>query len=289
MRFALFALAAFAAACSTPPASAPDASPVVAAERAFAAEAGRSGWVEAFLTHSTDQAIVIGARPRNAHEAMQRIPPANRGDTSLTWGPTFAGISRGGDIGFTTGPFSGGGTVFGQYFTVWRKQPDGAWKWIYDGGTNQRTPVTVDANAEVVQIEVGARGAGSAAAAIDAVRLREETLAQAAASNAGTAFSRVMAEHGRMNRDDQPSAVGPRAAAQLVGQGAIGYSPPQIVEAGTAGDLVFTLGEARWEGGSGYYCRIWVLQRDGWKIAFDQILQRPLDQAPAQEVVPPAP
>ncbi len=286
--FAFTALA-LAAACTGGQPSAPDAAPVIAAERAFAAEAGRTGWVEAFIAHSSDEAIVIGARPENAHQSLAAIDPANLRDTSLVWGPVFAGMSRGGDIGFTTGPYAGGGTAFGQYFTVWRKQPDGSWKWIYDGGTNQRAAQTVDANAEVAQIEVGARGAGSAAAAVAAVRLREESLAQAAASNAGQAFSRLMAEHGRMNRDDQPSAIGPEAAAALAGTGPVGYSPPQTIEAGAAGDLVFTLGQARWQGGSGYYCRIWVLQRDGWRIAFDQILQRPLDAPAAPEDDPPAP
>ena len=260
---------------------------MIAAERAFAAEAGRIGWVEAFLAYSTDDAIVIGAVPTNAHQSLSGIDPANRGDTSLTWGPEFAGISRGGDIGFTTGPYNGGDTAFGQYFTVWRLQEDGSWKWIYDGGANQSAPTTVNPDGDVLQLPLGARGAGSAAAAIEAVRRREADFAEAALGGAGAAFADTMAPQGRMNRDDQPSATGPEGAEQLAGAGGVRYAPPSVVEAGAAGDLVFTLGEARWEGGSGFYQRIWVLTSAGWKIGYDQIIERPLDQ-PA-EAEPPAP
>jgi ketosteroid isomerase-like protein len=264
--------------CSQASETPPDAAPVIAAERAFAAEARQIGWVEAFERHSTAEAIVLGARPRNAHEAMAGIDPANRGDTSLSWAPEFAGVSRGGDIGFTTGPFNGGDAAFGQYFTVWRRQADGSWKWIYDGGTNQTTPNRPDPAFAVEELPVGARGAGSAAAALEAVHRREEALAAAAAESAGEAYAELFAATGRMNRDEQPTAVGPEAAEGLAGAGPVRFSPPQMAEAGAAGDLVFTLGEARWEGGSGYYQRIWVLQRDGWRIGYDQILLRSLEE-----------
>ncbi len=272
---ALLALAAFSAACSQAD-IAPDAGPVIAAERAFAAEAAQIGWVEAFEAHSTSDAILLGARPENAHASLAGIDPANRGDTSLAWAPDFAGISRGGDIGFTTGPYNGGGAAFGQYFTVWRLQADGSWKWIYDGGTNQRTPTHVNPEGEVRHLAVARRGPGSAATAVEAVRTREERFAEQAAGNAGTAFEAWLALGGRVNRDDQPSAETAEAVAQLVGAGAVRYSAPEIIEAGSAGDFVFTLGEARWEGGAGYYCRIWVLTDAGWKIGYDQIIQREL-------------
>jgi len=247
---ALTLFAALAVAACSNRDTAPDAGPVIAAERAFAAEAGEIGWVEAFAAHSTDEAVLLAAGPENAHVSLAGIDPANRGDTSLAWAPEFAGISRGGDIGFTTGPFNGDDTAFGQYFTVWRLQNDGTWKWIYDGGTNQRTPTQVNPRAQVRQLALG-RGAGSAEAAIAAVREREAAFAEQAANGAG-----------------------PDAAAQIVGAGGVRYEPPLIAEAGVAGDMVFTLGEARWEGGFGYYCRIWVLTSDGWKIGFDQIVVR---------------
>jgi ketosteroid isomerase-like protein len=283
MRYLILSLLAFAAACSSETRTQPDIAPVVAAERAFAAEAGRRGWVEAFEAHSTSDAIVLQAGPVNAHQSLAGIDPANRGDTSLTWGPEFAGISMGGDFGFTTGPYNGGDAAFGQYFTVWRRQADGSWKWIYDGGTNQTTPTRVDANADVEALTIGARGAGSAEAAIESVRAREAGLAEAAAENAGEAYEAVFAADGRMNRDNQPTARTREAVSALAGSGAVQFSPPQVIEASANGDMVFTLGQARWEGGAGYYCRIWVLQAEGWRIGYDQILLRTLAELEAPE------
>lgn len=285
MRLLVTILAAALAACTQPAGTAPDASPVIAAERAFAGAASQGGWVEAFEAYSADDALIIAAQPISAHQSLAGIDPANRGDTSLTWAPEFAGISRGGDIGFTTGPYNGGGAAFGQYFTVWRRQADGSWKWIYDGGTNQTAPTTVNMEADVTVVPV-ARGAGSAAAAVDAVRAREGALAERAAANAGEAFGAVFAGAGRMNRDNQPTALGADAAVLLAGAGGVRYAAPRVIEAGAAGDLVFTLGEARWDGGSGYYCRIWVLQADGWKIAYDQIIERTLEERDAPEYPP---
>ena len=50
---------------------------------------------------------------------------------SLSWTPTKAEVSAGGDIAHTAGTYEstmGGVTEKGKYFTAWRKQADGSWK-----------------------------------------------------------------------------------------------------------------------------------------------------------------
>jgi len=49
-------------------------------------------------------------------------------------------MSKAGDFGFTAGPFNGDGTAFGYYLTVWRKQEDGAWRWLFEGGIDVTEP-----------------------------------------------------------------------------------------------------------------------------------------------------
>ncbi len=63
----------------------------------------------------------------------------------LTWTPTDASMGPSGDIGYTWGHFEGhskdanGNPVVtsGRYLTIWRKQPDGAWKVVLDAGANE--------------------------------------------------------------------------------------------------------------------------------------------------------
>lgn len=50
---------------------------------------------------------------------------------SVTWIPTKADVGATGDLGYTAGTYEmnmGGATEKGKYVTVWKKQPDGAWK-----------------------------------------------------------------------------------------------------------------------------------------------------------------
>jgi ketosteroid isomerase-like protein len=63
----------------------------------------------------------------------------------LTWTPTEAVLGPSGDIGYTWGHYEGhskdanGNPVAtsGRYITIWRKQPNGAWKVVLDAGANE--------------------------------------------------------------------------------------------------------------------------------------------------------
>ena len=59
---------------------------------------------------------------------------------SVSWSPNFAGVSQGGDLGYSIGTLeftvddAEGNPVTrnGKYTTVWRKQEDGQWKIVSD-------------------------------------------------------------------------------------------------------------------------------------------------------------
>lgn len=137
-------LALLAAACSALPTS--DASPLLEADRAFArdTQARRlDGWLAAFDEHGSQ--VDDAFRPVTGHEAIRAhmgpffADPANE----LVWTPDDARISEGGRMGTTTGRWElarrgpdGARTVLatGRYFDVWRRQPDGSWKLLYDVG-----------------------------------------------------------------------------------------------------------------------------------------------------------
>lgn len=272
---ALVLSAAFLAACATTEAPAPSADPVIAAERAFAADAGEHGWIPAFRTFAAPDGVVIqGGEIVNARERFSALP--DDGSRTLAWWPAFAAIARSGDLGFTTGPYIAGGTdeIRGHYFTVWRRQRDGAWLWIFDGGVGVTDANPVARDAVVPVLPVATTGAGSAGAAAAQVRALETANATSAAMVA------LLADDARVNRPRAPSAIGREAAAAMTGLDAA--FTPLRAEASGAGDLVFTLGEARWtrEGrlGHGHYARIWQHRPEGWRLVFDEILPAPPPQ-----------
>ena len=271
MRPVLFSLCVLAAACATAPTT-PAAAPVIAAERAFAARAAEVGWVRAFRDFVAPDGIILRAAPVGAPEAFAAIP--DTGDKSLEWWPAYAGISRSGDLGFTTGPaLTGDGPdVRVHYFTLWRRQPDGSWKWVFDGGVGVVDPAPIARAAlDIPTLPVANGGAGSAAAAIAQVTALERTHATAVSIQA------LLADTVRINRAGLPPGIGADSAATLFTSPAVDvtYAPVRS-EASSAGDLVMTINDARWmaDGGErrGHAVRLWQWQAGQWRIVFDELI-----------------
>ncbi|MFZ2030004.1 MAG: hypothetical protein WAU68_06840 [Vitreimonas sp.] len=269
---ALLLAAAMLSACATTQHTSETAAPVIGAERAFAARAHEIGWIPAFCEFSAPDSQLVGrAGLTPAHPRMCALP--DDGDRNLYWAPSFAGIASSGDLGFTTGPAStdAARTPTIQYFTVWRRQPDGSWKWIYDGGPGQvERPgpyLSEGAEAPTLPPVVGVGSAGVAMAQVNNI--------EASASTA-SALRHYLAPGAHVYRTARARAYGgAESEANLI------YPAPDVsyvhrrTEASSGGDLVFTLGEARWwqngEARQGFYARIWQYNVSGWRIVYDQI------------------
>lgn len=260
-----------AAGCASPPVEhAITATPVIAAERAFAARGAQVGWVAAFREYTAPDGMV--GNFDNAPETLAATP--DDGARNLFWWPAYAGIARSGDLGFTTGPFSvdEARTPAGQYFTVWRRQPDGTWKWIWDGGPGRRSdPLDngIDA-APLPSLPIAERGIGSAAAAVEQVRALE------AGATSGHLVS-YLAPDAHVYRPGVPTGA---AANESFGSPNADVAYRTIrAEASEAGDLAFTLGEASWADGGetrrGQYARVWQYRQDGLRIVYDQLVVAP--------------
>ncbi len=111
------------------------AAPVEQAERAFAAMAQTEGQWTAFRAFAAPDAIMLldGPKPAAPFLDHRADPPQ-----SVMWWPARTITSCDGKLAFSTGPWRGrGGTQTGRYMTVWRKDADG-WRWLYDGGSEDR-------------------------------------------------------------------------------------------------------------------------------------------------------
>lgn len=246
---------------------------VADAERAFATEATTRGWVEAYETWADNDAVVIQANIANARDFARNVHPDVRGDTSLNWSPEFAGISSGGDFGFTAGPFNGDDSAFGHYLTVWRKIPSGEWRWLYEGGVDVSQPLSLSPLANVTAATAPEAAEGPDAAA--GVAAAESALAAAAATDAPAALIARLAPSARVQRESQPAATSAAAIETLLKAGPplVSYTNLRTTTA-PAGDMAFTVGEVKWPEGQGFYQRIWVRTQDDWRIVMDQFVWR---------------
>ena len=104
----------------------------VDAERAFIADAHRIGQWTAFRKWSTDDAVMFDPKPVNAHSLLKDMkdPPS-----AVFWWPGRSYVSCDGKSAVNTGTWvRGWGKSTGYFTTVWQRQGDGAWKWVYDAG-----------------------------------------------------------------------------------------------------------------------------------------------------------
>jgi ketosteroid isomerase-like protein len=257
--------------------AAADPAPVIAAERAFAARAGVAGIAPSFLEYMSDQAIVFAPDPLLAKALYSDQPAAKLpkdGGTRLNWWPNFVGVARSGDLAFTTGPATvNGGKPGIFYVTVWSRQPDGGWKWVFDGGVNADGASAPGPDAAPLTLPAGDARPLAPSVAMDQVRDAEIALAAKARTDARAAYKAVLARDARV----QGSPAAPATTADAVDRElatrprAIAFGPLGG-SASKAGDLAWTYGDARWDKGRGHYVRIWQRRAGKWALVFDQIV-----------------
>jgi ketosteroid isomerase-like protein len=117
---------------------------IIETELAFAQMAQKEGISKAFLTYAAEDAVLM--RNNSLIIGMESIrenfnnQKAELGSVSLTWKPDFVDVSSSGDLGYTYGKY--GCTIIesagienidtGIFHTVWKRQPDGKWKFVWD-------------------------------------------------------------------------------------------------------------------------------------------------------------
>ena len=280
-------LTAFAAAlviASPAIAQTPDVAPVVAAERAFAADFPAMGLAGSFQKWGRPDAIRINAGQAQEIAAVFEGAPRTRqpGEPLIEWWPTFAGVAKSGEMGFTTGPAARDQEPYGHYFTIWRRQPGGEWRWVYDGGSNASPAGQPGPDSEPRLLPVATVGAGSAEAAMTEVRAAEAALARAAAVDQKAAHLSALAADGRLYVAPLPPAEGPDAyATALDGWPArFEFGPTGGGGASDAGDLAWTYGPAAWSRDGvarrGHYMRLWQKRPEGWRLVMAQLIPAPI-------------
>jgi ketosteroid isomerase-like protein len=111
---------------------------LVDTERSFAKTAGDRGSKAAFLEFMAPDAVVFVPDKTTARLYWQGRPES---DAFLLWAPNYADISANGILGYTTGNWeyrpkgkADEPTAFGEFVTVWLRQPSGQFRWVVDIG-----------------------------------------------------------------------------------------------------------------------------------------------------------
>jgi ketosteroid isomerase-like protein len=115
---------------------------VLQSELAFAEMAQKQGVEKAFLTFADDDAVLNrNEKILKGQEAFKKYfsnPVWQK--AQLDWKPDFVEVSASGDLAYTYGqytfaaPDSNGNMVEsrGIFHTVWKKQKNGSWKFVWD-------------------------------------------------------------------------------------------------------------------------------------------------------------
>ena len=122
-----------------------------AADAEFSRDATRLGTGEAFGRYAADDAQIFSPLGEfvSGPAAITASFGPPLGKSSFAWHPVHGELAKSGDLGFTVGNavFTGerdDGTPvsrYSKYLTVWKRQRDGTWRYVVDGGSTRPASV----------------------------------------------------------------------------------------------------------------------------------------------------
>lgn len=269
---------------------------MVETERAFSQTSVEKGIRSSFLAFIADDGIMFRPGPVNGKKSW-----SERKEIAgfLTWRPAYADMSRAGDLGYTTGPWefrdktlADKPSGYGQFITLWRKQPDGTYKFVLDIGMDNPQPTAPVPPLQSPPEQTGARkSAAKFNVESESAQLRVLDNAYASASKSRgmvKAFLAYAAEDVRLFRPDNFPAVGREAARALLAakSGTLTWQP-LAAHVSDSADIGYTYGSYDFKPADaakpverGHYVRIWKKQPDGkWKNVLDVINPLPPPKA----------
>ena len=119
---------------------------------AWSETAAKKGYHQSRLDFAANDAIDMleGSMPLMGIDAIRKFVETHPdSDFVMSWHPVTADVAASGDLGYTFGSWKmvmklkegKDTTMFGDYLTVWKKQEDGSWKYVVDGGNG--TPAEI--------------------------------------------------------------------------------------------------------------------------------------------------
>lgn len=250
-----------------------DVKKIVDAEHAFAAMAAEKGTQPAFLAFMTSDALAFVPEEINAKTYWSE---RKSNSSLLSWAPNYADISSNGLIGYTTGnwEFRPKGkddtpSGFGDFVTVWLRQPDGNYKWVLDIGINHAKPPAYSTDWVTTADKMGDPNADNSSAA-DTANGFQSMLKGSFKS----AYDAYLADDVRLYRENELPIFGKKAAMKRISADKTTLVFAKKSSFFGSADLAYTVGKySRVDKGvtveRGGYVQIWKLKKGKWKIVLD--------------------
>lgn len=263
---------------------------VVAGEKAFSKAAATKGTRAAFLEYLAEDSVVFAPGPVPGRATWEGRPAR---PSLLSWYPVVADVSLAGDLGYTTGPWElrpqgkkDTNVLHGFYLTFWRKQPDGSYKVLFDGGISNPAPPP-----GAVEVKIGKAVPAKVEnpPQVDDSRAKFTVLSAdrafakaAAARGSAAAYADFLADDSRLYHEGVVPVVSKaKILASLQTQTAKMVWAPIQARVATSGDLGYTVGNETIGAEPGFYLRAWKKQPDdSWRVVLDVFTPAPPEEKP---------
>jgi ketosteroid isomerase-like protein len=277
-------------ACTTPPTPpTPQRQPtdaardsLAASELAFAKHSVDQGMRAAFIEYFADDGVNFAPDPGNTRARFRARPDAIE-PFVLDWHPAIAAVARAGDLGFTTGPYTITARApavrepaQGMFFSVWRRQPDGSWRVIVDGGVPTRAPVPDAAFGDDPQPLIAVGKAAGASGQKNLFDLEAQPLFGEPAPANG--YAALLADDARLVIGPTSPALGRDAVVAQVGERQLKFRWETLAAGiSRSDDLAYSYGRLHLLDARGtvpgHYVHVWMRDRGGhWRIVAELML-----------------
>jgi ketosteroid isomerase-like protein len=262
---------------------------LVNTERAFARTSEEKGTREAFMAFIADDGILFRPTAVRGKQWMTEHPlPQSEKRDLLSWQPTFADVSRAGDLGYTTGPWQYKNDIhdakpiaFGNFLTVWKKQADGPWKFAIDLGTSNPQPDQPAVQWRPAQNHrrISPGRLINVASEASTLLARDREFSRASETRgAQKTFLLYASSEVRVFRNGKHPFLGKKTASTVIPPPVGSWTwVPAFAEVSMSGDLGYTYGTYRMVSldsspkatETGNYFRIWKKLGNTWKVVAD--------------------
>jgi ketosteroid isomerase-like protein len=255
---------------------------LVETERAFAQTAAREGIRDSFLAYFADDAIALTPEPKPAKQGLQSRPGRPFSELELTWEPRTGDVASSGELGWLTGPSTfidrtapAPQPRYGNYLSIWRRQPAGEWRVLIDVGCRVPEPAAFAPGFVPLSLPQRWTG-GDPARATEALTAADHSLNAALAHDGvANAYAHVLADAARLHRQTHIPRTSRLAIVAWLEQQRVRKISARSGSVATAasGDLGYSYG--RYESSEepvehGAYLRVWARDAAGrWWLMVD--------------------